>query len=67
MITEQTLIIGANSDIGKAIALQTQAEKNTALILISRNFSNFDNADFDLDTTKIKKITVADYQAESID
>jgi len=67
MITEQTLIIGANSDIGKAIALQTQAEKNTALILISRDFSNFDNADFDLDTTKIKKITVADYQAESID
>lgn len=67
MITEQTLIIGANSDIGKAIALQTQAEKNTALILISRNFSNFDNADFDFDTTKIKKITVADYQAESID
>jgi len=67
MITEQTLIIGANSDIGKAIALQTQAEKNTALILISRDFSNFDNADFDFNTTKIKKITVADYQAESID
>ncbi|MGB2742016.1 MAG: SDR family NAD(P)-dependent oxidoreductase [Cognaticolwellia sp.] len=67
MIIEQTLIIGANSDIGKAIALQAQAEKNTALILISRDFSNFDNADFDLDTTKIKKITVADYQAESID
>jgi NAD(P)-dependent dehydrogenase (short-subunit alcohol dehydrogenase family) len=67
MITEQTLIIGANSDIGKAIALQAQAEKNTALILISRDFSSIDDATYNFDTTKIKKITVADYQAESID
>ena len=67
MITEQTLIIGANSDIGKAIAIQAQAKNNTALILISRDFSSFDDTTYDLGTTKVKRITVADYQAESID
>ena len=37
MITQQTLIIGANSDIAKALALQLVECETTGLILISRD------------------------------
>ncbi|MFT5851591.1 MAG: NAD(P)-dependent dehydrogenase (short-subunit alcohol dehydrogenase family) [Colwellia sp.] len=67
MITQQTLIIGANSDIGKAISQQIQQSEDTGLILISRRFSTDTLADSDLINTNVKKITVKDYQAKSID
>ncbi|TWX69977.1 SDR family NAD(P)-dependent oxidoreductase [Colwellia sp. C1TZA3] len=67
MITEQTLIIGANSDIGKAIAAQIQASENTGLILISRDLTPPNSVPSDLIAANVTKISVKDYQAESID
>jgi NAD(P)-dependent dehydrogenase (short-subunit alcohol dehydrogenase family) len=65
MITQQTLIIGANSDIGKAISDQIQRSENTGLILISRGFST--DTSVDVINDNVNKITVKDYQAQSID
>ena len=67
MITQKTLIIGANSDIGKAISIQIQGSENTGLILISRRLSNDNSAHSDVQSPNVKKITVKDYQAQSID
>lgn len=67
MINQLTLIIGANSDIGKAIAAEIQLIGNTGLILISREVSNETEMPKEKDLTKIKKITVKDYQPQSID
>ncbi|MFT7007929.1 MAG: NAD(P)-dependent dehydrogenase (short-subunit alcohol dehydrogenase family) [Colwellia sp.] len=67
MITQQTLIIGANSDIGKAISHQIQQSEDTGLILISRRLSTDTLADGDLINENVKKITVKDYQAQSIE
>ena len=64
MITQQTLIIGANSDIAKAIAIQTQNSSTTGLILISRAF---DSTNIDSENTAVNRITIKDYQIESID
>ncbi|MBA6293988.1 SDR family NAD(P)-dependent oxidoreductase [Colwellia sp. MB3u-70] len=67
MITEQTLIIGANSDIGQAIAAQIQASENTGLILISRDLAQPNPVASDLIAANVTKISLKDYQAESID
>jgi NAD(P)-dependent dehydrogenase (short-subunit alcohol dehydrogenase family) len=67
MINQLTLIIGANSDIGKAIAAEIQLIENTGLILISREVTNETEMPKEKDLTKIKKITVKDYQPQSID
>jgi NAD(P)-dependent dehydrogenase (short-subunit alcohol dehydrogenase family) len=67
MITQKTLIIGANSDIGKAISDQIQGSENTSLILISRHFNTDTSIDGNVISTNVKKITVKDYQAQSID
>jgi NAD(P)-dependent dehydrogenase (short-subunit alcohol dehydrogenase family) len=65
--TEQTLIIGANSDIGKAIAAQIKASENTDLILISRGLANSNLVASEAIKGKVTTITVANYQPESID
>ena len=67
MRTQQTLIIGASSDIGRAIAKQVIAEDNTALILISRNFSAEDSLEYQANSSHITKIKLNDYQPQSID
>jgi NAD(P)-dependent dehydrogenase (short-subunit alcohol dehydrogenase family) len=67
MTTEQTLIIGANSDIGKAIAAQIQASENTDLILISRGLANINLVSSETIKAKVTTITVANYQPESIE
>lgn len=67
MITQQTLIIGANSNIGKAIAAQIQLQENTGLILISRHFSASNAIESNNERSTVKKITVKDYQSHSID
>ena len=71
MITQQTLIIGANSDIGKAIADQVQQSDNTGLILISRDFSSTGTeataVGSNVMNPNIKKITIKDYQSQSIE
>ncbi|MFT5816449.1 MAG: NAD(P)-dependent dehydrogenase (short-subunit alcohol dehydrogenase family), partial [Psychroserpens sp.] len=65
--TEQTLIIGANSDIGKAIAAQIQTSENTDLILISRGLANSNLVASETIKAKVTTITVANYQPESIE
>lgn len=67
MTTDQTLIIGANSDIAKAIAAQILASENTHLILISRNFTNDDLDASENTKTRVTKISVEDYQPQAID
>jgi NAD(P)-dependent dehydrogenase (short-subunit alcohol dehydrogenase family) len=67
MITQKTLIIGANSDIGKAIAAKIQQLADTGLILISRDLRNDTLVTGDQITTDVKKITVKDYQLQSIE
>jgi NAD(P)-dependent dehydrogenase (short-subunit alcohol dehydrogenase family) len=67
MISQQTLIIGASSDIGKAISAQVKRSKNTGLILISRSFSTDGRVTNDMQSSHVKKITVKDYQSHSID
>lgn len=64
MITQQTLIIGANSDIAKAIALKTQESDTTGLLLISRAINSPDNESV---KSHVNRITVKDYQQESIE
>ncbi|PKI17338.1 SDR family NAD(P)-dependent oxidoreductase [Colwellia sp. 12G3] len=79
MISQRTLIIGANSSIAKAIALTIQATENTGLILIRRDTtsnvsSNVINENSSLNSTNDehlvfhdKEIIVKDYQSESIE
>jgi NAD(P)-dependent dehydrogenase (short-subunit alcohol dehydrogenase family) len=67
MITQKTLIIGANSDIGKALSAEIQREKNTSLILISRCLSNEGLVDGDNQNLNVKKIMVTNYHPQSID
>lgn len=61
------MIIGANSDIGKAISAQIQQSENTGLILISRSFSTDTSVGNGIKTDNVKKITIKDYQSHSID
>jgi NAD(P)-dependent dehydrogenase (short-subunit alcohol dehydrogenase family) len=67
MINQLTLIIGANSDIGKAIATQVASLADTGLILISRQAIVEKDTVEEQNSLKIKKITVKDYQPQSID
>ncbi|WP_413702008.1 SDR family NAD(P)-dependent oxidoreductase [Psychromonas sp. KJ10-10] len=64
MLNQQTLIIGANSDIAKAIAKQTLQSDQTGLILISRDLSHYQN--LTTESEHISKIIVADYDAMTI-
>ena len=67
MINQLTLIIGANSDIGKAIAAEIVPIQDTGLILISREITVEKKPSIEHGLTDIKKITVKDYQPQSID
>jgi len=67
MINQLTLIIGANSEIGKAIADEIQLSSNTGLILISRALHNEAKIPNNVNLAEVKKITVKDYQPQSID
>jgi NAD(P)-dependent dehydrogenase (short-subunit alcohol dehydrogenase family) len=62
MITQQTLIIGANSEIAKAITIELKKSLTTGLILVSRNTEQESN----LQDEQIKSITVDDYQETQI-
>jgi NAD(P)-dependent dehydrogenase (short-subunit alcohol dehydrogenase family) len=62
MITQQTLIIGANSDIAKAIIMELKQDPAMGLILVSRNTEQKIN----VSDEKIKSITVDDYQETQI-
>lgn len=67
MITQQTLIIGANSEIAKALALQLIASETTGLILISRDVNAYDLLNRDKNNSHVNTITVIDYQSQSIE
>jgi NAD(P)-dependent dehydrogenase (short-subunit alcohol dehydrogenase family) len=67
MVNQQTLIIGASSQIAKAIAEQIQHTPNVGLILISRDLHNDSNQAEGIATNNITKITVKDYQADTIE
>jgi NAD(P)-dependent dehydrogenase (short-subunit alcohol dehydrogenase family) len=67
MINQQTLIIGANSDIAKAVAAQIQNLNNVGLILISRDVSNEKQPSDNCNIPNVKEITVKNYQPETID
>lgn len=66
MVNQQTLIIGASSQIAKAIAEQIQHTPNVGLILISRNLCDDSKQAEIMTNNNITKITVKDYQAATI-
>jgi NAD(P)-dependent dehydrogenase (short-subunit alcohol dehydrogenase family) len=72
MVNQQTLIIGANSDIAKAIAERLQASSDIGLILISRDLSHYTQKSYNEKSNNnatlteeksdgVTKITVKDY------
>ncbi|MEW6983502.1 SDR family NAD(P)-dependent oxidoreductase [Colwelliaceae bacterium 6471] len=63
MTSNQTLIIGANSDIAKAIALQLINISNHRLIVISRDLSAYAN----FDTERITGIEIENYHPDNIE
>lgn len=63
MVNQQTLIIGANSDIAKAIAEQVQASEDIGLILVSRDLSYYQNTAFKHATL----LTVENYESATIE
>ncbi|MFT5756849.1 MAG: NAD(P)-dependent dehydrogenase (short-subunit alcohol dehydrogenase family) [Alteromonadaceae bacterium] len=67
MITQRTLIIGANSDIGKAIAEQISHSENIGLIIISRDIVNNTGHIDGSVNSRVSKINVQNYQATSIE
>jgi NAD(P)-dependent dehydrogenase (short-subunit alcohol dehydrogenase family) len=67
MITQRTLIIGANSDIGKAIAVQVSHSESIGLIIISRDTLKNTVYIDDGVNNEVSKITVQDYLATSIE
>ncbi|TWX64764.1 SDR family NAD(P)-dependent oxidoreductase [Colwellia demingiae] len=67
MITQQTLIIGANSDIAKALALKITASETAGVILISRDVSVYDSLYRDNNNSHVHAITIKDYQSQSIE
>lgn len=73
MVNQQTLIIGANSDIAKAIAKQTRANSDIGLILVSRDLSYYTSRNLNTNATStegksdcVTKIPVIDYQTLTI-
>lgn len=67
MITQQKIIIGANSDIAKAIFTKIIASPNTNVILISRDLADYPASDSVQTAERIKKIQLPDYQSQSIE
>tara|TARA_R110000744_G_scaffold117745_1_gene220117 strand:- start:12121 stop:12867 length:747 start_codon:yes stop_codon:yes gene_type:complete len=67
MTTEQTLIIGANSNIGKAIAAHILASEKTGLILISRGLVGNESVTSETLADNVTNIMLKDYQPQSID
>jgi len=67
MITQQILIIGANSNIAKAIAAQIKTDKSKGLILISRSLPNAISEDNKITNTNVTQINIKDYQSQSIE
>lgn len=69
MITQQTLIVGANSQIAKALTLEVMKEQDNGLLLISRNFDGQLQGSekvYNLNE-RIKMIAVEDYTETSIE
>lgn len=62
MQKQTTLIIGANSEIAKALALQVISQQNTELIVVSRNIDFYQQERFQ----KSSVIAVENYQESSI-
>jgi NAD(P)-dependent dehydrogenase (short-subunit alcohol dehydrogenase family) len=67
MVNQQTLIIGADSNIAQAIAKQIQQSPNIGLILISRYLRNDSQPEDNMANRNITKITVKDYQPHTIE
>jgi NAD(P)-dependent dehydrogenase (short-subunit alcohol dehydrogenase family) len=66
MVNQQTLIIGANSQIAKAIAEQIRHTPDIGLILISRDLHDDSKHEANIVNNNVTKITVKDYQADTI-
>jgi NAD(P)-dependent dehydrogenase (short-subunit alcohol dehydrogenase family) len=66
MITQQTLIIGANSAIAQAIATEHSGLSNSDIILVSRGFSDSALSTYQ-NLPNARLITVEDYSAKSIE
>ena len=62
MKNQTTVIIGANSDIAKALALQVIGNKNTQLVVISRDVTFYNNNTF----AQAEVISVANYTEQDI-
>ncbi len=62
MTNQTTLIIGANSAIAKALALQVIKESDTKLIVVTRDTSFYQHEQFN----NSKVISIKDYQESSI-
>ncbi len=54
MITQQTLIVGANSEIAKALTLQLKQHPTTGVILVSRSTQQVNQ----VDNVQINLITI---------
>lgn len=67
MINQQTLIIGANSDIAKAIAEQIQQSPHIGLTLVSRNLHDNSKPQESIASSNVTKITVPDYEESTIE
>lgn len=68
MTTQQTLIIGANSGIAKALATEiATSSPQTGLIVISRDLSFYQSLTKQFNSIDINKIELEDYQAESVE
>ncbi len=63
MINQKTLIIGANSAIAKALAINVSGIEDTGLIVISRNISAYTQSPL----VNTQHIEVADYSQSSIE
>jgi NAD(P)-dependent dehydrogenase (short-subunit alcohol dehydrogenase family) len=66
MITQQTLIIGANSAIAQAIGIEHGHLNNSEIVLISRGFSDSALSTYQ-NLPNARQISVEDYSANSIE
>ena len=66
MITQQTLIIGANSAIAQAIGIEHGHLNNSEIVLISRGFSDSALSTYQ-NLPNARQISVEDYSASSIE
>lgn len=68
MITQQTLIVGANSEIAKALACEILKQQNCGLLLLSRHFDEqWQHERTPEQLQRIKLISVEDYSESSIE